>query len=165
MAGDKMPTPASALNDPPEELVELVAKALFERPGLTWVGKDLTPEHSTLIAGFRSDARDAIAAVRAWDREQRAKIDDWRTAFAEMRRRELSEMGVDWMVHGCSFARFDADGNMTRIDPKDVFIRPTVDRTAPETHREPSSNPDDYTDPFNMVTRSESGGLTEFKRR
>lgn len=138
------PTPASAINDPPEELVGAVAQRITQE----WKQPHVPSNEQLAFV--------AIAAVRQWDREQRAKID------ARLAQRALINEVFGW-TH-------DEDGGVT------IFFRrpagfenwgcdaPTVDRTAPEPSREPS-NPDDYTDPFNMVTRSESGGLTEFKRR
>lgn len=145
------PTTASAINDPPETLVKAVAHQITQE----WKHPYLPSDEQLAVA--------AIAAVRQWDREQRAKIDERLAAHARMDSEVLGDLAVDWMVRGYSIARLDANGSMTRIDPKDIAVRPTVDRTAPEPSREPS-NPDDYTDPFNMVTKGSTGGLTEWKR-
>lgn len=127
---DTAATPASAINDPPEELENLIAGVIGRgyREGDERVGI----------------ARRAIAAVRQWDRAQRAKIDE-ATATAACEAKHGIRAAFAAVRKGC------------------YQVRPTVDRTAPEPSREPS-NPDDYTDPFNMVTKGSTGGLTEWKR-
>ncbi len=142
------PTTASAINDPPEEMLRDSAK--------------LIAANAQIGVAEIETAKFVVKYIRAWDREQRAKIDA-KLAAQSMCTVPLCEVCDEPHFVDFEVAGQEMKGVCRRSGETFPITRPNVDRTAPEAYREPS-NPDDYTDPFNMVTRENGGGLTEFKR-
>ncbi len=132
------------------ELIERVAEAMFHV-----VEADLLPSdiHSRFGPQFTAHARFAVAAVRAYDREQRAKSDAALAPKSSIVDPETGLITPPWR-------QFFTQPNVYHQQaPSSIALSADVtDWTPPvDAGSFVVVDPDDYRDPFAMVTRMSGG--------